>query len=266
MVLRADADTVLLDLDGFCLAVLGVGAVQLPCGVRTPVPRLTGSRAGELVRVADGVIQLPRFEVLVTEIVDNTVPVLGAAAAAWGAAHLETVADNALRGLREAVPEQGLSLLRDADPRAVEQLIGTGPPGARLGDDVVAGWLAAAVATRHHALPRVRSATLLAIRESADRLGATLLGCAARGETVPELRSLLVALDAEDEVAAGSALGVLLARRTSGGAGLVLGALQALTGVAGRSPVRQASPQPGDQKAASRSSRPPVRRGVPSAR
>jgi hypothetical protein len=94
------------------------------------------------------------------------------------------------------------------------------------------------VATRHPALPRIRPATLLALRDSADLLGRTLLGCAARGETVPEFRALLVAFGGEDEAAAGDALEVLLSRRTSGGAGLVLGATLAAAGLAGRSARR----------------------------
>jgi hypothetical protein len=237
-VLHADSDTVLLDLDGFCLAVLGAGAVQLPCGVRTELPELSGTQVGDHVAVADGVLQLPRLEVLVTHIVDNTVPVLGVDAALWGAGHLESVAGDTLRGLRDQLPAEALGLLRSADPRAVDLLIGAGPAGTRLGDDVLSGWLAAAVATRHPALPRIRPATLLALRDSADLLGRTLLGCAARGETVPEFRALLVAFGGEDEAAAGDALEVLLSRRTSGGAGLVLGATLAAAGLAGRSARR----------------------------
>jgi hypothetical protein len=236
-VLQADSDTVLLDLDGFCLAVLGAAAVQLPCGVRTNVAALPQTRVGDQVAVADGVLQLPRLEVLVTHIVDNTVPVLDAAAATWGTGHLESAAGDSLRAMRKDVPCDGLELLAGADPRAVDALIGTGPSGTRLGEDVLAGWLAAAVATRHPALPRVRTATLLALRESTDLLGATLLGCASRGETVPEFRSLLVALGAGDGKAVREPLDVLLSRRTSGGAGLVLGALHALADLADRSPL-----------------------------
>ena len=232
---HADRDTVLLDLDGFCLAVLGARAVQLPCGVRTSLPRLTGTRVGDHVPVADGVLQLSHVDVLVTQIIDNTVPVLDADAATWGLAHLATAVDSTLLALGADVPPQALEQLRNADPRAVDLLIGAGTPDSRLGDDLLAGWLAAAVATRHPSLPRMRSATLLAIRQSTDRLGATLLGCSARGETVPEFRSLLVALDAEDESATGAALEVLLGRRTGGGPGLVLGAMQALAGVTDRS-------------------------------
>ena len=238
-VLHADSAMVVLDLDGFCLAVLAADAVQLPCGVRTPLPRLTGTRVGDHVAVADGFLQLPRVEVLVTHIADNTVPVLGPEAAAWGAAHLEAVADGALARLGDDVSKHALELLRSADPRAVDLLIGAGPSGTRLGDDLLAGWLAAAVATRHPALPRMRSSTLLAIRDSTDRLGATLLGCSARGETVPEFRALLVALGGEDEPAAAAALDVLLGRRTTGGVGLVLGAMQALAGVADRTRPRE---------------------------
>jgi hypothetical protein len=238
-VLQADSDTVLLDLDGYCLAVLGAEAVELPCGVRTPVAKLPPTRAGDLVTIADGVLDLPKLEVLVTHIVDNTVPVLGPEAADWATGHLESVAGDALCLLRNELSPGALERLSDSDPRAVELLIGTGPSGTRLGDDVVAGWLAAAVATRHPALPRMRTATFLAVRDSADLLGATLLGCAARGETVPEFRALLAALDAQDAGAIEAPLDALLSRRTSGGAGLVLGALHAMAGLADRSRLRE---------------------------
>jgi hypothetical protein len=238
-VLHADSDTVLLDLDGYCLAVLGAAAVELPCGVRTPVATLPPTRIGDLVTVADGVLDLPKLEVLVTHIVDNTVPVLSPEAAEWATGHLESVAGDAIGRLRQDVSSEALERLRDSDPGAVEMLVGTGPRETRLGDDVVAGWLAAAVATRHPALPRLRAATALAVRDSADLLGATLLGCAARGETVPEFRALLVALDAQDASALEGPLQTLLSRPTSGGAGLVLGALQAMAGLTDRSRLRE---------------------------
>jgi hypothetical protein len=230
-VLQADSDTVLLDLEGYCLALLGADAVQLPCGVRTEVAALPPTTTSDQVTVADGVLELPQLEVLVTHIIDNTVPVLGAEDALWGTSHLESVAAAELCRLGAGLSSDALERLHEADPRSVEQLLGTGPDGTRLGDDVVAGWLAAAVAIRHPALPRVRSATALAARDSADLLGATLLGCAARGETVPEFRALLAAIGAHDPEAATAPLDVLLSRRTSGGAGLVLGALHAFRGL-----------------------------------
>lgn len=233
-VLQAGPDTVLLDLEGFCLAVLAEGAVDLPCGVRAAVPDLSGTRVGDHVAVADGVLQLPRLDVLVTHLVDNTVPVLDTEAALWGVHHLESVAGDALHALGEDLPAEALRLLRDAEQRAAELLIGTGPAGTRLGDDVLSGWLAAAVATRHPALARLRTATLFGVRDSADLLGATLLGCAARGETVPEFRALLVAWGAQDAAGARAALDALLARRTSGGAGLLVGATLAVASLAGR--------------------------------
>lgn len=232
-VLHADSDTVLMDLDGFCLAVLAEGAVELPCGVRAALPQLSGTKVGDHVAVADGVLQLPGLEVLVTHIVDNTVPVLDSGTAVWGAGHLESAAGDALRSLERHLPADALPLLQEADPRAVDLLIGAGPEGTRLGDDVLCGWLAAAVATRHPALARIRTATLFGVRDSADLLGGTLLGCAARGETVPEFRALLVAWGAKDAAAAQEPLDVLLARRSSCGAGLLLGATLATAAVAG---------------------------------
>jgi hypothetical protein len=50
---------------------------------------------------------------------------------------------------------------------------------------------------------------------------------------VPEFRALLAAVDARDAGAVEAPLGILLSRRTSGGAGLVLGALQAIAGAVG---------------------------------
>ena len=138
----------------------------------------------------DGASIVPGCEVLVTDIVDTTVPVLGVDDTAWGAEQLATPRRGTARARRAALPAGALELLAAGDPGS-PALLGAGPGLTPLGDDVLAGWLATAVACRHPLLPRIRSAVALAAPERTTVLSATLLACAARGEGVPEFRSLL---------------------------------------------------------------------------
>ena len=186
-VLFSDPTALYVDLEGFCLGVLGARAVQVPCGVRTQLPSLTTVEVASTVLVEDGAIVFGDTEVLVTNIVDTTVPVLAPDVAALCGARLATLAEGRLDAARTQSPE-ALALLERADPVAVDALLGVGPGLSPVGDDVLAGWLAAAVSSRHPALPAVRSTVALTASEAATPLSATLLGCAARGEGVPEFR------------------------------------------------------------------------------
>jgi hypothetical protein len=106
---------------------------------------------------------------------------------------------------------------------------------------VLAGWLAGAVASRHPALPQLRGAVALSARERTTVLSATLLSCAARGEGVPEFRSLLSGLAADDAPAASEALERMMRIGETSGPGLVLGALTALRSTTVHAP---ANPDP----------------------
>jgi hypothetical protein len=230
-VLHAGRAAVYLEVDGGCLGVLAAGAVQVPCGVRTTLPRLPEiDPHGELV-VHDGIIQLPGCDVLVSDIVDHTVPVLSPAGVAWGAQQLDRLTSSRLGAIRAALPAGALADLAARDTGgqgAVLALLGLGPGLTPLGDDVLCGWLSAAVASRHPGLDDVRSTVLVESPKRTTKLSAALLGCASCGEAVPELRALLRAIATQElPVVEESVATVLRIGETSGG-GLLLGALLAL--------------------------------------
>jgi hypothetical protein len=227
-VLHAGNDAVYLDLQGACLAVLAARAVQVPCGVRTMLPALLPAAAGTEVAVRDGAIELPGCEVLVTNIVDTTVPVLTADAARWGRDHLAAVAGGQLDRARAELPPDALTRLGTADAAAVNRLLGLGPGLTPLGDDVLAGWLATAVACRNENLAEVRRAVALSAPERTTLLSATLLGCAARGEAVPELRAMLSGIATQNTAVVQQSVELLARVGDTSGQGLILGALLAL--------------------------------------
>jgi hypothetical protein len=232
-VLHAGTDAVYLDLEGACLAVLAARAVQVPCGVRTLLPRLPGAEAGleagAEASVHDGSVTVPGCEVLVTTIVDTTVPVLGADDTGWGAEELTTLVKERLEPVIELLPAGALELLAAGDAEAAQSLLGAGPGLTPVGDDVLAGWLATAVACRHPAMPGLRSAVALAAPERTSVLSSTLLACAARGEGVPEFRSLLTGVSTRNLDVLAQSLDLMLRIGDTSGAGLVLGSLAALT-------------------------------------
>jgi hypothetical protein len=154
--------------------------------------------------------------------------VLSPEAARWGGGHLGDLADGRLDNAWSQLPKNALDRLQAGDPGSVGDLLGLGPGLTPLGDDVLAGWLAAAVASRHPGLGDLRSTVALNASERTTSLSATLLACAARGEGVPEFRSLLTGVaDANADVVEQS-LSLLLRVGETSGEGLVLGAQLAL--------------------------------------
>lgn len=238
-VLHAGQDAVYLDLDGACLAVLSSRAVLVPCGVRTQRPRLPALRPGDGATVGGGSITLPGLEVKVTQIVDTTVGVLVADDIASGAHLLRQAVGDRLAGALAELPEDPMRRLATCDAAAVAGLLGFGSGLTPLGDDVLAGWLAAGVATRHPALPVVRSAVALLARQRTTTLSATLLECAARGEGVPQFRSLLRGMATGDPARVERAVDELLDIGDTSGSGLVLGALAAVESLQILSPSLQ---------------------------
>src|SRR3712207_5204010 len=87
-VLHTGPGAVYLDLEGTCAGVLAAGAVQVPCGIRTPLSSLPAVDTDAEAVVSDGRVTLPGLEVHVTEIVDTTVPVLSPDVAARAAGRL----------------------------------------------------------------------------------------------------------------------------------------------------------------------------------
>jgi hypothetical protein len=107
-------------------------------------------------------------------------------------------------------------------------LLGYGGGLTPLGDDVLAGWLAAAVASRHPRLMSVRSSVALGAGERTTTLSATLLGCAARGEGVPEFRALLSGIASARREVVEQSVDLVLRIGDASGGGLLLGTMLAL--------------------------------------
>lgn len=227
-VLHSGPDAVYLDLHGSCLGVVSAGAVWVPCGVRTALPRLPALRPGDTAAVGDGSIRLPGLRVRITEVVDATVAMLPGDAACRALPALGDAVGDRLDGALAELPDEPMRRLAESDPAAVLGLLGLGSGLTPLGDDVLAGWVATAVATRHTGLAPIRSAIAISARRRTTTLSATLLTCAARGEAVPQFRGLLRALATGEQARVARSLDEVLRVGDTSGSGLVLGALTAL--------------------------------------
>jgi hypothetical protein len=231
-VLHVGTDAVYLDLEGTCVGILGARAVQVPCGIRTPLPTLPAVDPSAAPTVGDGTVTLPGLAVQLTDIVDTTVPVLTPSATARATRRLPELASRVPDEVRDLLPGEAVAALARGDAQSVRPLLGAGPGLTPLGDDVLSGWLATAVATRHGGLDEVRRSVALAAAERTTTLSATLLACAARGEVVPELRSLLAGLATDDAALVERSLGELLDVGDTSGAGVLLGTVSALESLA----------------------------------
>lgn len=229
-VLHAGERAVYLDLDGTCIAVLAADAVQVPNGVRTELDELAGMQAGDEVAVFNGSVELPTVEVLVTTIVDATVPVVAPESGTWGAERITDHAAAPLALARASLPTLALERLAAGDTTAVPALVGLGDGLTPMGDDVLCGWLAAAVARRHPALGEMRSVVEAGAAQRTTTLSATLLACAARGEGIPEFRDLVGAVANHDTAGVEESVDRVLAVGDTSGQGLLLGAVLALGG------------------------------------
>ena len=222
---------VYLDLDGWCLGVVGSRAAAVPCAVRVAASDLGGLGAGP-AHVRGGVLHLDGTPLRVGRIVDAGTPRLELAAT--------------LRHLTEAVTGPAVSPVPPAvaglvdaawgpgplDAAAVARLVGRGDGLTPLGDDALCGWLAL-----HRSVGEPTPAVDEAVRAALPRttlLSATLLDCALRGEVLPEFAAFLTALGTPHEPARAAALAAI--GHTSG-AGLLHGARRALAELAGRTTV-----------------------------
>ena len=222
-----------LDLEGAAVAILGARAIQLPIGVRTLMPELPAVEVGAVGEIQDGVVSVGGLRVLVTNIVDTTVPVLSPEATAWGHDHLVPLVGDRVGDFAAQLPADALAALGKGDPAAVTGLLGAGPGLSPLGDDILAGFLATAVAIRHPCLPGVRSEVALNAFERTTLVAASLLACAARGEAVPEFRSFVSGISAHNADVVSQSLDLMLEVGGHSGAGLVIGAMQAFASVHG---------------------------------
>ncbi len=235
-VLATGPQAVYVDDDGVAVAVLARGAVAVPVGLRTQLDRLPETAHAV---VGDGRIGLGHVVVEVTRLVTAEVPHLPRLAASGEllARWLRPGTDQRLDAVRAELPAPALRLLGAGDPGAVDALLGLGSGLTPLGDDVLAGWLVArrAAGLPHDTVATAVAAALPAASTRTTTLSATLLHRAAAGESVPQLRRLLVAAASGRAPArVRSLLHDLLSVGHTSGAGLATGA--ALAVPTGRTP------------------------------
>jgi hypothetical protein len=232
---------VYLDLDGWCVGVVGSRAAAVPCAVRVAAPDLGVLGAGS-AHVRGGVLHLGGTPLRVGRIVDAGVPRLDLAATLRAlAVTVTTPATPAAPDAPDspaapAAPQGPVVELVDAawgpgplDADAVARLVGRGDGLTPLGDDALCGWLAL-----HRSVGEPTPALDAAVRAALPRttlLSATLLDCALRGEVLPEFAAYLTALGTPAEPARAAALAAI--GHTSG-AGLLHGARRALAELADR--------------------------------
>jgi hypothetical protein len=227
-VVHAGPDAIYLDLEGSCIAVLAGRAVQVPLGVRTLLPQLPSVATGDVATVRDGMIEISDLAVLVTNIVDTTVPVLSADDTAWGRQHLPKFAEHHVAYLRDELPAQAFDQLAAGDPQAAHTLLGLGRgPVTPLGDDILGGWIATAVAIRLPALQAIRSEVALNAFDRTNTVSASLLACAARGEGVPEFHSAMSGVARQNDDILSQSLELMFERCGESGMAFVLGSMLA---------------------------------------
>ncbi|QYJ02888.1 DUF2877 domain-containing protein [Nocardioides panacisoli] len=218
-VVHSGADAAYLHLsDGGCLAVLGVHARAVPCGLRTALTTLdlphgaVGIVGSDTLRIADLELRVGRY-------VDAGVPALPSDATDG----LPTITDHpAVRAVADELPAAALAALREGDPACVADLLGRGSGLTPVGDDVLCGYLATAVAAGNAAATTAvaEEITHLAHRRT-TALSAQLLACAVDGDVLPEFAALVRSLP--DPGRATAALAALVAVGHTSGAGLALG-------------------------------------------
>ena len=226
--MEAGSDAIYLDFEGSCIALLAGRAVQVPLGVRTLLPELPAVEPGAAASVHDGMIEVGDLAVLVTNIVDTTVPVLSAEDAAWGRMHLPKFAEHHVSYLRDVLPAQAFDQLAAGDPLAAHTLLGHGRGHITpLGDDVLGGWIATAVAIRLPALQLIRSEVALNAFDRTNIVSASLLACAARGEGVPEFHSAMSGVARQNDEILSQSLDLMFERCGESGMAFVLGSMLA---------------------------------------
>lgn len=219
-VLHRGRHALYVDLDGWCLGVVGRAAAQVPCALRLGTDELGDLEVAEASVVA-GNLHLDGAPLTIGRVVDARVPHLDLAAGRRGT----TAPDLLPPGVVEFVESVGLvrSPPRPLDPADVARLVGRGDGLTPLGDDVLCGWLAL-----HRAAGRATLVVDAAVRALLTRttlLSATLLECALHGEVLPEFAAYVASVGTPDEPARAAALAAV--GHTSGG-GLLYGALLAL--------------------------------------
>lgn len=214
-----------MDLDGWCVGVVGSAAAAVPCALRVGTSDLS-TLASESAYVQDGVLHLDDTPLAIGRLLEVRSPGLRlaqlprypASSARPPAPPLPVVAE--LVALLDGARFPGGRL----DPAAVGRLVGRGEGLTPLGDDLLCGWLAL-----HRSVGVPTPEIDAAVRASLPRttlLSATLLDCALHGEVLPQFAAYVAALATPHEPTAAAALAAV--GHTSG-AGLLHGAHLALT-------------------------------------
>ena len=231
-------DAVYLDVGGSCLGVLSSAATAVPCALHTSLDRLPPELlVPDTAHVGAGRVRLAGTDVVVGRTVDSSVPRIEAARAGDVAGRLEHAVGTRLDPVRAELPAAALADLEEGRPSAVPALLGRGSGLTPVGDDVLAGWVATAVAAAalQEGPDGVHAAVEAHARESTTLLSATLLACAGRGDVLPQFRRLLLDLASPHGEGADDSVDTLLRVGHTSGAGLMLGTVLALRHLASRS-------------------------------
>ena len=214
-VLHASATAIYVDLDGWALGLVSATASRVPCALWSTLPDL-GVLAGQPVTVDLGALTIGDTELRIARVVDPRATTVGRHGA-WSPG-------------RPLAMTSGLDLPADGrlTTAHLDRLIGRGPGLTPLGDDVLAGWLAARAA-----VDRPDTVLAGAVRRRlglTTLLSATLLDCALQGEALPQLADWLADPCRDTREA-------LLGVGATSGAGLLAGASLALVSVATDQPT-----------------------------
>lgn len=175
--------SVYLEVDGWCVGVVGTDAAAVPCALRLATPGVGELAGASIAHVEGGVLHLDGVPLVVGRTIDVGVPRIGSTfrQALSGLTDLDEV--------RDELPGPALDLLAAGDPAAVPFLVGRGSGLTPAGDDVLCGWLAI-----HHAagvgVPEMERAISASLSRTTT-LSATLLDCAVHGEVLPEFARLV---------------------------------------------------------------------------
>ncbi|MGI8881610.1 MAG: DUF2877 domain-containing protein [Jatrophihabitans sp.] len=226
--------------DGRLLAAVSEDAVALPCSVvlGAPAARLPlGGLRGAAV-VGGGLVRLSGLDIVVGDPFETavTAPTRLDATALRAVRRVAAQSPRSDTGLTEAqfqalsdVSRRGQHLIR-----SVQALLGGGPGLTPAGDDALCGYLTAAAAglVPICVADELRHEVALRSGRATTTLSGQLLGYAAAGQAVPQLRYLVDALAGADRVE-GCWLDVLAIGHTSGPA-LAAGFAAALTRIDAR--------------------------------
>ena len=226
-VVHAGRHAVYVNVDGWCVGVVGPGASRLPCALRvTDIREILGdsTRVRLTAYLGGGKLHIGGIPLPIHRLVGAYVPPLGVGATRQtGPVTVQaTPPATVARFVDSQLPSGHI------DAEAATRLFGRGEGLTPLGDDVLAGWHA-----MHRAAGVPTPEVDAAVGTAPDRttlLSATLLDCARHGEVLPEYAAWVRAVGTDTEPAAVRALQGVGATSGAGlhaGGRLALGQLRA---------------------------------------